>query len=196
MITVASYVDNDKRSIIHNDRFSIGEWRTITLLESGERIKNLFHFLIRQSLSSSSIVQTATDTGRTKEFFVESRKGLERIEVSKEDTTKEKKFVFGLLGNGINPVFQNANSKEETELKVNEYLMEKTKKDKGKSAGVVYINFTIDKQGKTTDISVLKGVNKTLDNLAIGYIEQMSEWTPGQIKGTNVLVTYTVAVKF
>lgn len=65
----------------------------------------------------------------------------------------------------------------------------------GKS-GTVIVRFTISKTGKVSDAKVMRGVCESLDAEAVRVINLLPDFTPGQISGKNVAVSYTVPVKF
>lgn len=62
--------------------------------------------------------------------------------------------------------------------------------------GTVFVQFTVDKTGKVTDIKILHGVNELLDKEAIRIIRSSPLWTPGKQRGKPVKVTMVVPVKF
>ncbi len=63
-------------------------------------------------------------------------------------------------------------------------------------SGTVYVTYVIDKDGKPTDIKVLRGVGAGLDEEAIRVIKAMPAWSPGKQRGRAVQVRYNLPVKF
>lgn len=62
--------------------------------------------------------------------------------------------------------------------------------------GKVICQFVIDKDGKITDIEVVRSVSHVLDAEAIRVIKMMPNWVPGQQRGKTVKVKYTLPVNF
>ena len=62
--------------------------------------------------------------------------------------------------------------------------------------GRVVCQFVINKDGKITDIQVVRGVEASLDAEAVRVIRLMPNWTPGRKDGKNVKVRYTLPIRF
>ena len=62
--------------------------------------------------------------------------------------------------------------------------------------GRVILQFTIGVDGKLTDIKVVRGVDKALDDEAVRVVKSSPRWTPGMMEGRAVNVTYTFPVIF
>jgi TonB family protein len=62
--------------------------------------------------------------------------------------------------------------------------------------GRVVLQFTIGKDGKLSDVKVLRSANPDLDAEAVRVISSSPDWTPGYVKGEPVKVTYTFPVVF
>ncbi len=62
--------------------------------------------------------------------------------------------------------------------------------------GKVYITFVVDKNGTIDNVSILRGVDKSIDNEAIRVISSMPKWKPGKQRGKAVKVQYTVPIVF
>ena len=52
--------------------------------------------------------------------------------------------------------------------------------------GKVFVQFIVEKSGKITGVTVLKGMKKAFDKEAIRIIEEMPAWTPGELGGEIV----------
>ena len=63
-------------------------------------------------------------------------------------------------------------------------------------SGRVTLSFTVSETGKVTDVKVLRGVHKDLDNEAIRVVSSSPDWTPGTAEGKNVAIKYTFPVLF
>jgi TonB family protein len=63
--------------------------------------------------------------------------------------------------------------------------------------GRVICQFVIEKDGKVTDIQVVRSSgDASLDKEAIRVINSMPKWTPGKQRGKTVRVKYTIPVNF
>jgi len=91
------------------------------------------------------------------------------------------------------PVFDDSSEPDENLLR---YIKTRIKSDKPKGTGTVFINFIINKDGKISDVKVLRGVNTKLDALAKMYVEEMSPWIPGEQRGEKVTVVYNLPIRF
>lgn len=80
------------------------------------------------------------------------------------------------------------------------YLAKATKyPEQAKEAGIsgrVYVNFVIDKKGKVTNVSLLRGVHPLLDNEAIRVVKSMPAWKPGKQRNKPVKVLFNVPISF
>ena len=65
------------------------------------------------------------------------------------------------------------------------------------SQGQAYVNFTIEKNGKITDVKILGGsADKRCKKEAARVVESMPKWKPGEQGGKKVRVSYTLPVRF
>lgn len=62
--------------------------------------------------------------------------------------------------------------------------------------GQVICQFIIEKDGKISNVNVIRGVHKILDDEAIRVIKTMPRWHPGLDKGQPVRVQYTLPINF
>ena len=62
--------------------------------------------------------------------------------------------------------------------------------------GTVYIRFIVDKNGKISNVSLLRGIGGGCDEEAIRVIKGMPDWKPGRQNGLAVPVYFTSPVKF
>jgi periplasmic protein TonB len=69
-------------------------------------------------------------------------------------------------------------------------------KETGKS-GTVYIAFTIDKNGKTSNFHLIKGIGSGCDEEALRGAKLLKEnWYPAQLNGQSVEVEYELPISF
>lgn len=62
--------------------------------------------------------------------------------------------------------------------------------------GLVYVNFTIEKDGSISNINVLQGVNDEIDAEAVLVVSMMPKWSPAKYDGEHVSVSYNLPLKF
>ena len=62
--------------------------------------------------------------------------------------------------------------------------------------GRVIVDFIIDKEGKVTDVRVVRGVSEELDAEAVKVVSASPKWKPGRVNGNKVRTSMTVAVEF
>ena len=62
--------------------------------------------------------------------------------------------------------------------------------------GRVTLSFTVEADGRVTNVKVLKGVDESLDKEAVRVVSSSPKWTPGKQSDRKVKVTYTFPVYF
>ena len=62
--------------------------------------------------------------------------------------------------------------------------------------GRVIVQFVVNKDGKVTNVQILKGIDHLCDQEAVRVIESMPQWIPGKHNGVAVPVYYLVPVTF
>ena len=62
--------------------------------------------------------------------------------------------------------------------------------------GTVYIKFVVDRDGSISNVTVLRGVDPSLDEAAVEAIKKAPKWEPGQQRGKPVRVQFTVPISF
>lgn len=62
--------------------------------------------------------------------------------------------------------------------------------------GKVFVQFVVEKNGKVTNVIVLRGVDPSLDKEAIRVVESFPDWKPGKQRGKSVRVYFTVPISF
>lgn len=68
-------------------------------------------------------------------------------------------------------------------------------KEKGKK-GRVLVQFVVEKDGSIVEPKVVKSVSPELDAEALRVVQMMPKWKPGQQRGKNVRVQFTLPVSF
>ena len=62
--------------------------------------------------------------------------------------------------------------------------------------GTVYIKFIVDKDGSISNVTLLRGVDPSLNEEAIEAIKNAPKWEPGKQRGKPVRVSCTVPIAF
>ena len=62
--------------------------------------------------------------------------------------------------------------------------------------GRVMVDFIIDKDGKVTDVRVLRSVSEELDAEAVKVVSASHKWKPGRMNGNKVRTSMTIPVEF
>ena len=62
--------------------------------------------------------------------------------------------------------------------------------------GRVYVQFVVEKDGSLSNISIMRGVSKTIDREAKRVIRLMPKWTPGEIRGKAVRCKSLLPITF
>jgi periplasmic protein TonB len=63
-------------------------------------------------------------------------------------------------------------------------------------SGVVYVTFVVGKDGKISDVKVLRGIGGGCDEEAIRVVKSMPTWKPGKQRGKAVPVQYNLPIRF
>jgi protein TonB len=142
----------------------------------------------------------------TKIEIIEDEEEVEEVEVVDMEVTTETK---------VEPIQQRVEEVEEEQIftiveqmpsfpggeqKLFEYLGKTIKypqmaTDAGIS-GVVYVTFVVGKDGKITDVKVLRGIGGGCDEEAIRVVKSMPPWQPGKQRGKPVTVQYNLPIRF
>ena len=62
--------------------------------------------------------------------------------------------------------------------------------------GTVYVSFIVEKSGYVTNVKVVTGVNKKLDNEAVRVVKLLPRYKPGTQRGKKVRVKFTIPINF
>lgn len=68
-------------------------------------------------------------------------------------------------------------------------------KDKGVQ-GTVFVTFVVEKDGKISNVKILRGIGSGCDEEVIRVVKEMPEWKPGTQAGKPVRVQFNLPVKF
>jgi TonB family protein len=67
--------------------------------------------------------------------------------------------------------------------------------DEGKS-GRVFVSFVVEKDGRVSNVKVMKGVCESIDKEAVRVVSSMPRWHAGMHKGEPVRVSFQMPIKF
>jgi Gram-negative bacterial TonB protein C-terminal len=62
--------------------------------------------------------------------------------------------------------------------------------------GRILLEFIIEKDGKISDVKVIKGLNPLIDDVAMKTLTNYENWIPGTQRGRNIRVKYNLPLKF
>ena len=81
---------------------------------------------------------------------------------------------------------------------LSDFLVENIKfpNDPADVQGKVYLSFIVEKDGSLTNIKVLRGLYRPIDEEAIRVVKLMPKWIPGKHNGKIVRQKYTLPIKF
>jgi protein TonB len=62
--------------------------------------------------------------------------------------------------------------------------------------GTVYVTFVVERDGKVTNVQILRGIGGGCDEEAIRVIKNMPRWNPGKQRGKPVRVQFNMPIVF
>ena len=62
--------------------------------------------------------------------------------------------------------------------------------------GTVHVEMVIEKDGKVSEVKVVRSVSEELDAEAIRVVSASPKWTPGKVDGNKVRSSLTIPVEF
>ena len=95
------------------------------------------------------------------------------------------------------PSFQNSQDiRQFMKLWVYQYLKYPKAAAEQGIQGTVQVNFIIEKDGKVSNVTVVKGVHELLDAEAVKVIAASPKWKAGRVDGDKVRTSLTIPVEF
>ena len=113
--------------------------------------------------------------------------------VVEEPENKAERIPFQLVEQ--KPSFNGGDANEFSEW-VNSHLVYPEIAKKNGIQGRVTLQFTIEADGRVTNVKVLRGVDSSIDAEAVRVVSSSPNWKPGRNKDKAVPVTYTFPVIF
>ncbi len=63
-------------------------------------------------------------------------------------------------------------------------------------SGTVYVSFVVNRKGEVSGITIVRGVDPSLDEAVIAALKAAPTWSPGKQRGKPVNVSFSIPVKF
>ncbi len=116
-----------------------------------------------------------------------------RESVVVEEEVEEEAIPFELIEQ--KPSFQGGDANEFSKWVNSKLVYPEIAKENGVQ-GRVTLQFTVEADGRVTNVLVLRGVDESLDKEAVRVVQMSPRWTPGRQRDRAVKVTYTFPVIF
>lgn len=113
--------------------------------------------------------------------------------VVEEEEVEEEAIPFQLVEQ--KPSFNGGDANEFSKWVNSRLVYPEIAKENGVQ-GRVTLSFTVEADGRVTNVRVLKGVDDSLDKEAVRVVSSSPRWTPGKQRDRKVKVTYTFPVYF
>ena len=110
-----------------------------------------------------------------------------------EEEVEEEAIPFQLVEK--KPSFQGGDANEFSKWVNSRLVYPEIAKENGVQ-GRVTLQFTVEADGRVTNVRVLRGVDESLDKEAVRVVSSSPKWTPGRQRDRAVKVTYTFPVIF
>ena len=115
------------------------------------------------------------------------------VEAVEEEEVEEEAIPFQLVEE--KPTFQGGDANEFSKW-VNAHLSYPEIAKENGVQGRVTLQFTVEADGRVTNVRVLRGVDESLDKEAVRVVSSSPKWKPGKQRDRAVKVTYTFPVIF
>ncbi|MBR4775291.1 MAG: TonB family protein [Bacteroidales bacterium] len=113
--------------------------------------------------------------------------------VVEEEEVEEEAVPFQLVE--TKPSFNGGDANEFSKWVNSKLVYPEIAKENGVQ-GRVTLSFTVEADGRVTNVRVLKGVDESLDKEAVRVVSSSPRWTPGKQRDRKVKVSYTFPVYF
>jgi len=117
---------------------------------------------------------------------------IEIVTVVEEEEEEEEVFNFYVLED--QPEFPGGNDAITSWIAKNTTYPE-IAKDNG-ITGRVFVQFVIEKDGRVSQVKVMRAVDPYLDKEAVRVVQSMPKWKPGKQRGKPVKVSFQVPINF
>ena len=113
--------------------------------------------------------------------------------VVQEEEVEEEAIPFQLVE--TKPSFNGGDANEFSKWVNSKLVYPEIAKENGVQ-GRVTLQFTVEADGRVTNVKVLRGVDESLDKEAVRVVSSSPKWKPGKQRDRAVKVTYTFPVIF
>lgn len=118
---------------------------------------------------------------------------MDYVENVEEEVIEEEAIPFQLVEE--KPSFMGGDANEFSKWVNQRLVYPEIAKENGVQ-GRVTLQFTVESDGRVTNVKVLRGVDSSLDKEAVRVVSSSPRWTPGKQRDRAVRVTYTFPVIF
>ena len=118
-----------------------------------------------------------------------------REEEVQEEEVEEEAIPFQLVEEKPKPSFNGGDANEFSKWVNSKLVYPEIAKENGVQ-GRVTLQFTVEADGRVTNVKVLRGVDDSLDKEAVRVVSSSPKWKPGKQRDRAVKVTYTFPVIF
>ncbi len=118
---------------------------------------------------------------------------MDYVETVEEEVIEEEAIPFQLVEE--KPSFMGGDANEFSKWVNQRLVYPEIAKENGVQ-GRVTLQFTVESDGRVTNVKVLRGVDSSLDQEAVRVVSSSPRWTPGKQRDRAVRVTYTFPVIF
>ena len=118
---------------------------------------------------------------------------MDYVESVEEEVIEEEAIPFQLVEE--KPSFMGGDANEFSKWVNQRLVYPEIAKENGVQ-GRVTLQFTVESDGRVTNVKVLRGVDSSLDQEAVRVVTSSPRWTPGKQRDRAVRVTYTFPVIF
>lgn len=118
---------------------------------------------------------------------------MDYVEQVEEETVEEEAIPFQLVEE--KPSFQGGDANKFSAWVNKQLVYPEIAKENGVQ-GRVTLQFTVNPDGRVSDVKVLRGVDASLDKEAVRVVSNSPKWKPGKQRDRAVKVTYIFPVIF
>ena len=118
---------------------------------------------------------------------------MDYVETAEEEVIEEEAIPFQLVEH--KPSFQGGDANNFSKWVNSRLEYPEIAKENGVQ-GRVTLQFTVETDGRVTNVKILRGVDSSLDKEAVRVVSSSPKWTPGKQRDRAVKVTYTFPVIF
>ena len=174
----------------------------VAVLEDTTQIDDVEEIVaLQQETPPSDQIDIVDDEIKVDDLFVsledDANTGVEimdyREEEVQEEEVEEEAIPFQLVEE--KPSFNGGDANEFSKWVNSKLVYPEIAKENGVQ-GRVTLQFTVEADGRVTNVKVLRGVDDSLDKEAVRVVSSSPKWKPGKQRDRAVKVTYTFPVIF